>query len=606
MNNNNKLVALMLGAFVIAGFNSCSDDHFDVVGSGSNSTLWQTISSTPELSDFKSIVEKTVNMSNENDNKTTTTFDRLLDGETRYTVWAPKNGTYDAARYLDMLKQAEEIKNSNPEQAMDYNYTVLNQFVKNHVANFNYEGNMGNQSVRMNNSKVADYNASAGTFNGIQLDADLASIPASNGMLHVLDGYSPYRYNILDLFENTPELSEVYDYIASQDVKEFNENMSTAGGTDENGNVQYIDSVYTTTNDLLTSSNASISAEDSLYLVVVPTNVGWSDAVNRIKSLYKYKSSYRYNWSTDDGVFTQEKTALNADSLSEANARAAILTNMYFSAGQLGDDVYTLDDAVILQRMLTADSLLTTTDMVVYNTNKGGVNPIFGGVVPDTASNGYVYKVDHFNYSLAGSYQPKITIEGADASVYFAAASTNMMITNENIQDNVLTLNSDQIAADSVVPNASAYLGAQYLRVVRNGNSQATIDLKVFDLLSGKYDVYVTMFPSKININTNSGSECETRGNMVSATMMDDSGSTISTSGNIVYSADTVSTVKLFTDLEIPYCYTSIPDLTWGASGDNRTFARLRLTIPRYAVQNREDADNQALNIYEIRFVPKD
>ena len=66
--------------------NSCSDDHFDVVGSGSNSTLWQTIASTPELSDFKEILEKTVNMSNENDSKTTTTFDRLLDGETRYTV----------------------------------------------------------------------------------------------------------------------------------------------------------------------------------------------------------------------------------------------------------------------------------------------------------------------------------------------------------------------------------------------------------------------------------------------------------------------------------------------------------------------------------------
>lgn len=603
MNNNNKLVALMLGAFVMAGFNSCSDDHFDVVGSGSNSTLWQTISSTPQLSDFKSIVEKTVNMSNENDNKTTTTFDRLLDGETRYTVWAPKNGTYDAAKYLNMLKQAEELKTSNPEQALDYNYTVLNQFVKNHVANFNYEGNVGNQTVHMNNSKVADYNASAGTFNGIQLDADLASIPASNGMLHVLDGYSPYRYNILDLFENTPELSEVYDYIASQNVKEFDENMSTAGGTDENGNVQYIDSVYTTTNDLLTSSHASISAEDSLYLVVVPTNTGWSEAVNKIKSLYKYKSSYRYNWSTDDGVFTQEKTGLNADSLSEANARAALLTNMYFSAGQLGDDVYNLDDAVILQRMLTADSLLTTTDMVVYNTNMGGVNPIFGGVVPDTASNGYVYKVDHFNYSIAGSYQPKITIEGADASTYFAASSTNMMITNENIQDNVLTLNSDQIAADSVVPNASAYLGAQYLRVERTGNSIANIDLKVFDLLSGKYDVYVTMFPSKININTNADAE---DANAVSATMMDDNGSTISTSGNIVYSADTVSTVKLFTNLEIPYCYTSIPDLTWGASGDNRTFARLRLTIPASRTQNGLGANNKALNIYEIRFVPKD
>lgn len=602
MNNNNKLVALMLGAFVMAGFNSCSDDHFDILGSGSNSTLWETISSTPELSDFKSIVEKTVNMSNENDNKTTTTFDRLLDGETRYTVWAPKDGTYDAEKYKNLLKQAEELKTSDPEKALDYNYTVLNQFVKNHVANFNYEGNVGNQTVRMNNSKVADYNASAGTFNGIHLDNNLASIPASNGVLHVLDGYSPYRYNILDLFENTPELSEVYDYIASQDVKEFNENMSTAGGTDENGNIQYIDSIYTTTNALLTSSNASISAEDSLYLVVVPTNTGWNEAISKVKSLYKYKSSYRYQWNTDDGVFKQTKSGLNADSLSEANARAAILTNMYFSAGQLGDDVYNLDDAVILDRMLTADSLLTTTDMVVYNKNKGGVNPVFGGVVPDTASNGYVYKVDHFNYDIAGSFQPKITMEASDASLYFAS-QVNMKV-GGNIQDNVLTLNSDQIAADSIVPNASAYLGAQYLRIVRGNKSQATIDLKVFDLLSGKYDVYVTMFPSKININTNSGSECETKGNMVSAIMVDDENGTIASSGNIVYSADTVSTVKLFTDLEMPYCYTDIPDLTWGSS-DNRTFVRLRLTIPANLVQGQK-ADNMALNIYEIRFVPKD
>ena len=80
---------------------------------------------------------------------------------------------------------------------------------------------------------------------------------------------------------------------------------------------------------------------------------------------------------------------------------------MYFSAGQLGDDVYNMDDAAVIQQMTTADSLLTTTDMVVYNTNLGGVNPIFGSVVPDTASNGYVYKVDQFNYTIAGSISLK-------------------------------------------------------------------------------------------------------------------------------------------------------------------------------------------------------
>lgn len=41
-------------------------------------------------------------------------------------------------------------------------------------------------------------------------------------------------------------------------------------------------------------------------------------------------------------------------------------------------------------------------------------------------------------------------MEGSDASLYYAANS-NMNL-GGNIQDNVLTLNTDQIAADTVVP----------------------------------------------------------------------------------------------------------------------------------------------------------
>lgn len=603
MNNSNKIVALMLGLCSLSGFNSCTDDHFDLKegSASSNSTLWQTIANTPELSDFKEIVGRTINMSNENDAKTTTTFDRLLDGETRYTVWAPKNGTYDASRYKTLLDQAESLKNSDSETALDYNYTVLTQFVQNHVAFFNYEATSGLQTVTMNNNKQVDYEASTGMFNGVRLDAEMANIPASNGMLHVLDGMSPYRYNILDLMKNTDDLSEVYDYISSLDVTKFNENASTAGGTDEDGNIQYIDSVYTTTNELLISSNVSLSAEDSLYLAVIPTNTGWTDALNKVRSLYRYKSSYRYRWNDDASNFSATLSGLNADSLSDVNARSTILRNMYFSAGQLGENIWEFSDAEILQQMLTADSLETTTGMIVHNSNLGGVNPIFGGVVPDTASNGYVYKVDQFNYEIADTYQPEIEIDGSDASLYYAGYDGNFLVGN-NILDNVLTLDEDQIAPDSVLPGASNYLGQQYLRMERGNSSLASFDMKVFNLLSGKYDVYVTLFPDSININTQDGAATRI---MFSTTLLDDEGTEIANSGNIVCGGDSVSVIKVFSDLEVPYCYADIPDLEWGST-DDRTFVRMRLTIPASRTQRPQGADNSALNLYQIRFVPKD
>ena len=200
-----------------------------------------------------------------------------------------------------------------------------------------------------------------------------------------------------------------------------------------------------------------------------------------------------------------------------------------------------------------------------------------------------------------GKQRPEIEIDGSDASLYFAGYD-NFLVGN-NVLDNVLTLDEDQIAPDSVLPGASNYLGQQYLRMDRgNSGSLSSFDMKVFNLLSGKYDVYVTLFPDSININTQDDAATRI---MFSTTLLDDEGTVLANSGNIVCGGDSVSVIKVFSDLEVPYCYADIPDLEWGST-DDRTFVRMRLTIPAARTQRPQDADNSALNLYQIRFVPKD
>ena len=80
---------------------------FDIKNTmGSDKTLWETIESNPNLSDFAGILKRTKVLSNENDHKATITAAELLNQPQSFTMWAPVNGSFNAKAWNDTLDAA--------------------------------------------------------------------------------------------------------------------------------------------------------------------------------------------------------------------------------------------------------------------------------------------------------------------------------------------------------------------------------------------------------------------------------------------------------------------------------------------------------------------
>ena len=184
----------LLCASLLLSLSSCTDDHFEVqpgAPSGAN-TIWKNISSNPELTSLAEILQRTPVMRTESDRGRKQSYADFLNTSQEMTMWAPKNGTYNAQAYLDSLDKADALKDTDLQASMKLYYMVSNQFVRNHLALFNYASSQSSQQVRLLNGKLASYSASDSLFNGVRLaGGNITDVVSSNGMLHVLDGVPP-------------------------------------------------------------------------------------------------------------------------------------------------------------------------------------------------------------------------------------------------------------------------------------------------------------------------------------------------------------------------------------------------------------------------------
>ena len=99
---------------MLFGTASCSDDHFDVIPESATGAqnLWENILGNGETNDLAAIMRRTIVMKSETDrqgfrNGEMLTYDKLLSDPQAYTVWAPKDGTYDASYYTNLLDQRD-------------------------------------------------------------------------------------------------------------------------------------------------------------------------------------------------------------------------------------------------------------------------------------------------------------------------------------------------------------------------------------------------------------------------------------------------------------------------------------------------------------------
>ncbi len=593
----NTVKAGLLGAAVLLGFTACTDDHFDIqpsTVSGSN-TIWQNVEANADLDSVAMILRRCKVMKSQTDKSAKQTYAELLATSQQLTAWLPKNGTFNAKQYLDELDSAAVLRAKDEMAGTRAEYDVANRFARNHIARFNYESNMGEQRIALMNSKIVNYNAGEGTFNGVKLDAANANILSSNGMLHVLDGESQFAYNIFERLQVDSRFAKIYGDIDKYNVYTFSASSSTQGSMNHNGSMEYVDSVWSRTNSLISDARLNdLTDEDSLFVSVIPTDAAYEAARQKLQGLFKYAKSYNYAWDESKRDWTNKGTKalkFNTDSLTTYNVTDRILSASSFSVGYNSEGpVTTSNPQAFLNHVLTADSLNTNVGLVIYNKDKGNVNPIFDGQTADDAikaSNGYIFAVDNYNYDPSYSFIQKININGRNtAQVTGSTSEQAQYVTLDNENQNA-EVNVDALGVDNF-----------YYYFPVSGNSQLNIDFKLNRVISTKYKISIVLLPNRVNINNIRAEEDGTiieEKPVFDVKICDDKGSVIGKAvKNVSVDQNKVEKKVLWEAFEFPYAYYGLP------SG-YESFPVLRISMS-YAQQRKGKC--KALSIAKVILEP--
>lgn len=593
----NTVKAGLLGAAVLLGFTACTDDHFDIqpsTVSGSN-TIWQNVEANADLDSVAMILRRCKVMKSQTDKSAKQTYAELLATSQQLTAWLPKNGTFNAKQYLDELDSAAVLRAKDEMAGTRAEYDVANRFARNHIARFNYESNMGEQRIALMNSKIVNYNAGEGTFNGVKLDAANANILSSNGMLHVLDGESQFAYNIFERLQVDSRFAKIYGDIDKYNVYTFSASSSTPGSMNHNGSMEYVDSVWSRTNSLMTDARLTyLTDEDSLYVSVIPTDAAYEAARQKLQGLFKYAKNYNYAWDASKRDWTNKGTnalKFNTDSLTTYNVTSRILSASSFSVGYNSEGpVTTSNPQAFLNHVLTADSLNSARALVIYNKDKGNVNPIFDGQTADDAikaSNGYIFAVDNYNYDPSYSFIQKMNIYGHNTAQITGSTSEQAQYVSLDNENQNAEVNVDALGVDN-----------NYYYFPVSGNSQLNIDFKLNNVLSTKYKISIVLLPNRVNINNirteEDGTIIEEKP-VFDVQIRDDKGSVIGKAvKNVSVDQDKVEKKVLWEAFEFPYAYFGLP------SG-YESFPVLRISMS-YAQQRKGKC--KALSIVKVILEP--
>lgn len=593
----NTVKAGLLGAAVLLGFTACTDDHFDIqpsTVSGSN-TIWQNVEANADLDSVAMILRRCKVMKSQTDKSAKQTYAELLATSQQFTAWLPKNGTFNAKQYLDELDSAAVLRTKDEMAGTRAEYDVANRFARNHIARFNYESNMGEQRIALMNSKIVNYNAGEGTFNGVKLDAANANILSSNGMLHVLDGESQFAYNIFERLQVDSRFAKIYGDIDKYNVYTFSASSSTQGSMNHNGSMEYVDSVWSRTNSLISDARLNdLTDEDSLFVSVIPTDAAYEAARQKLQGLFKYAKSYNYAWDESKRDWTNKGTnalKFNTDSLTTYNVTDRILSASSFSVGYNSEGpVTTSNPQAFLNHVLTADSLNTNVGLVIYNKDKGNVNPIFDGQTADDAikaSNGYIFAVDNYNYDPSYSFIQKININGRNTAQVTGSTSEQAQYVTLNNENQNAEVNVDALGVDNF-----------YYYFPVSGNSQLNIDFKLNRVISTKYKISIVLLPNRVNINNirteEDGTVIEEKP-VFDVQIRDDKGSVIGKAvKNVSVDQNKVEKKVLWEEFEFPYAYYGLP------SG-YESFPVLRISMS-YAQQRKGKC--KALSIAKVILEP--
>ena len=493
-------------------FSSCSDfsSYNSVVESSNPSadrTLWENISAKGELSDFAQILQ-------------TVGYDAVLNAPTTYTVWAPVNGTFNKDSIMALAQDAKTKKK------------VIEQFVYDHLANYSHlESDPNDTVVYMLSKKLIRFsgkNTNSLTFDGkaINWGDDAFNTPSSNGILYTLNGMVPFRPNAYENIFSDKSQYGIADSHFNAYVKRYErivlDKDASVKGEIVNGNQVYDDSVTVTTNSFVTSYshlNAELNNEDSLYTIIIPTDVAWQKAYDKIKSYYNYITPIKYqNLSSTSTDFAGKKggtcpttstgkaTILSASAGVDAN-NAATLSAAPSDAEIQDIKAYWTDS--IAKRWIVRNSAFSennrkynsklvsgtafTEEDTLFSTSENKLTGLQQldkvTVLRQKLSNGHARVISEYPFRASETYAPviKTRIPGRVVSTSGYGAET-ITLERRFFDDKFCKLDDDEVNLKYV--RASLPEGSNYA---------PEMDFYLPDVLSTTYDIYAVVVPAIVD-----------------------------------------------------------------------------------------------------------
>lgn len=449
------MAAGLLAASSCTDFADYNETPADAQGSA-NQTLWENIQQRQDLSSFRNLLQKAG-------------FDKELANTRAYTVWAPADGTFDAATY----------------EAMS-NEDLLNKFVKNHVAEYNYPatGTLGTR-VHTLNAKSYEFAGTGNyTFGGIPLKE--ANVPGNNGVMHVINGSLPFYSNIYEYLKTAPGLDSLRVNITDKEEVVLDEKKSVKGPI-VNGIQTWIDSVVIINNPVTRRLNAKIENEDSTYTLIAPTNEAFAKMYNEVKLLYNYIDNLQVQtkWSSGTASTNEPlKLEKSAAVLSDSMAHREVLENLILNNNSLYNRWLKGEAGPKDTLMSTTYTYLSNPDSILDPNHQVGEKVML--------SNGQAYIMDKLAFHPWETYNPELFVNPlfyVDKN-YFASN-----ISTETLPDSLIVPVFKNVFKNP--NNLNALSSFEYLKVeINQPYAKPDVQIALPNVLSGEYNFYVVFLPA--------------------------------------------------------------------------------------------------------------
>ena len=529
-NRIKRIIGAMALGIVLWAVPSCTDtwdDHYNSEpDSGATGTLWDMIKDNPNYSRFANIVRQAKYYKDNTHPVSTYTYEDVLSGGQVNTIWVPDNSALSEEEYQKWMAMLGESRaDGDGEANANAGYNVQQQFIGNHIALWRHNiSEPGVDTIKMINGKNLIFDKGARTLEGIPLGE--YNIPTGNGVMHVLRGVAPFHYNFYEYLKYSDTPTKLGKYVVSKDTTYFDKDTSIEGLPDENGNPTYVDSVYFTSNRLFRGRyylpaegqdkwdmaqygfNAAINNEDSVFIMLLPTDAAWDDAYDKLKDAYKYPTIYD-DKEKGDLNSSDSRKIIDPDSLQKMSIEMDLISPLVFNIHKQpkkGLDMWTPEmfknDRSDFDNPDNPKKYMLTTSGDTLRAIKDTWMPssLFEGEVLEM-SNGLGYAVNSLNFP-SQFYTPDVEVEIENFGMFYNTQGSKYKIgpgsrrytfSNEAYKDITdkygKVSNNNFFYFDQTGPTAGPKV-----EIKLKGNSP-TAYVPNAEVMSGKYDIQLVLVP---------------------------------------------------------------------------------------------------------------